>query len=212
MKAHFFSRESVHLVDPRDGSVARRHFHCRRCSRTLPDDQFGQVGSIWRGMRYVVALHPFCWKCREQLKGEWASHPLYTPALDRFWDGRFQQLRAGARSREIFVGIEKDDVLGLFLKQEGKCALSGVPLDYRSRGGGPLRKRAIYAPSVDRIDSSGNYVLNNIQIVAEIVNIMKSTLSSSEFLKWCSLIVGHAGRKQAKREDELLSAIAKSGN
>lgn len=57
--------------------------------------------------------------------------------------------------------------------------------------------------SVDRIDSDGNYEIGNIQIVCNIVNLMKQDMTTSEFLKWCGRVMAH----KASAEDDLLAAI-----
>lgn len=218
LSAHFFSKEQIHFVNALDGRVHGR-LQCKRCFRKLPESQFVSLARFNRSYdlgagrgalsrQYAIPIHPYCQGCRAQERGKWTAHELYTPELDRFWSKRFSSLLAGAKSRNILVGIDKDDCLGLYLHQDAQCALSGVPLDYRAIGGGALRaNRALFAPSVDRIDSAGNYVINNVQIVANIVNVMKSTLTTADFLKWCALIVRHTGQKQVKKEDDLLAAI-----
>ena len=45
--------------------------------------------------------------------------------------------------------------------------------------------------SIDRIDSSVGYVKGNMQFVCRIINIMKTNLSSSDFLEWCNIIVNN---------------------
>ena len=57
--------------------------------------------------------------------------------------------------------------------------------------------------SADRIDSDGNYSINNVQIVCTVVNTMKSDMSTKDFLRWCALVLN--GRN--KVEEELLSVI-----
>jgi hypothetical protein len=86
------------------------------------------------------------------------------------------------------VDVDKDDLLGLYLKQEGCCALTGMKMNWHTKGTQGRNKKANAAPSVDRIDSNGDYVMGNIQIVMSIVNIMKNDLPQDTFIELCHRI------------------------
>jgi len=71
----------------------------------------------------------------------------------------------------------------LFLKQKGKCALSGMELKF------PQKHRDIKSnASLDRIDSKKGYVKDNIQWVDKKVNGMKSNMEEQEFIGWCKKV------------------------
>jgi hypothetical protein len=106
---------------------------------------------------------------------------------------------SGAPARGILVLIDKDDLLGRCLEQANNCAITGVPMTFETKDITSKRTQA----SVDRIDSRGNYSVNNIQIVCNIVNLMKHDMPQTDFLQWCALAL--KGRRRA--EDELLSAL-----
>ena len=76
-------------------------------------------------------------------------------------------------------------ILDLYNLQNGKCALSGVELTFIKVNDGIKIHTNL---SIDRIDSNLGYQIGNIQLVCAIVNIMKSTLSSSEFIWWCKRV------------------------
>lgn len=78
-----------------------------------------------------------------------------------------------------------DYVLAMLARQEGRCALSGVPLT-AAVGRGRVNTNL----SIDRIDSAVGYVDGNIWLVCRVVNIMKNNLSVSEFRAYCSRIAG----------------------
>lgn len=162
-------------------------FRCRRCQRNLPDDQFQLVDFNFK--RDVLYLHPLCNLCRRQLKSEWASHPLVTPSLHRFLTQLAQGAKTGARSRGIVFALEIDDVLGMYVRQHGRCALTGETLTHQ-RGTVTGRERS--AASLDRIESARNYTLDNVHLVCQVVNLMKSNMSMEEFGSWCSRIVLHS--------------------
>jgi hypothetical protein len=76
--------------------------------------------------------------------------------------------------------ITKEYAWYVFEKQEGKCALSGVPLVF-----GTTKKGSCTTASLDRIDSKYGYVRGNIQWVHKTLNIMKMALSVEDFVAWC---------------------------
>jgi hypothetical protein len=102
-----------------------------------------------------------------------------------------RSLRGGAISRGIFFGLDKDDLLGLFIKQEGRCNLTGHPMSWQSRGKQGKGNRAPAAPSVDRIDSDKDYTLDNVQMVLQVVNTMKNSLPQSVFIEACHSVAAH---------------------
>lgn len=148
----------------------------------------------------VQLLHPYCHKCKEQRRGKWVDHPKYSPKLDRFWETALSALKGGAFSRGIPVLLTKDDLLGMYLDQDGRCALSGIEMLVECGAG----TRNDIKPSVDRIDSSKGYLLDNVHIVCAIVNIMKNDLSKARFVNLCKLVV----QREADRQDDLLSKLA----
>jgi hypothetical protein len=93
-------------------------------------------------------------------------------------------LKMSAKKRNLEFVLTKEELWQLFLKQNKKCALSGVELTFNSRN----NKRDGTA-SLDRIDSSKGYTLDNIQWVHKIVNIMKQDLEEKDFFLWCKTII-----------------------
>jgi len=94
--------------------------------------------------------------------------------------------RAFYRSKKFRreFSVEDKDVLNLYNKQKGRCALSKVPFIICHKGS----KRTKNNLSIDRIDSKKGYTVDNIQLVDKNINKSKGTLSNSEFLHWCRLI------------------------
>ena len=71
----------------------------------------------------------------------------------------------------------------LFEKQNRKCALSGLllnfPKDRNTHGG---------TASLDRIDSNGNYTLDNVQWVHKDINRLKNSFDQDYFINLCKLV------------------------
>jgi hypothetical protein len=183
-----------HVLTP--SAPAFQKFPCLRCKRLLPEGSFrpiAQAAEFRKGMRSALLLSPICNGCRKQMRGRWIKHPLYSPGLDAFFADRIDKARLGAKQRGIFFGIEKDDALGCYLTQDGKCALSGMPMDWKSVGTVGRGNVAWNAPSIDRIDSDKDYMPDNIQITSALVNRTKGELSSEVFIELCRSIAVHNG-------------------
>lgn len=93
-------------------------------------------------------------------------------------------IRRNAEVRGYEVKVSIHDIEDLLVKQDFKCALSGERLIVGSGKGNDTA-------SLDRIDSSKGYLLDNIQWVHKDLNTMKMALSNSAFINWCSKIHQH---------------------
>ena len=121
--------------------------------------------------------------CGCSRKGKNSSHWLGVGDLSASFYRRFQQ-SAKRRKIDFAVGIEY--LWQLFQKQNGKCALSGVPITL------PPNSRACHhgvdSASLDRIDSNEGYVEGNVQWLHKDVNFMKYRFDESYFVLMCQKI------------------------
>jgi hypothetical protein len=90
------------------------------------------------------------------------------------------------RSREIEFDITIKQGWELFFKQNRLCALTGLPIKFPSRS--RCYGAADSSASLDRIDSTKGYTIDNIQWVHKIVNLMKCDLDQDQFIRWCRRI------------------------
>ena len=79
--------------------------------------------------------------------------------------------------------ITIEDAYNKLEAQGFKCALSGTPLAWSEDSG----------MSIDRIDSSRGYHMNNIQLVHKDVNLMKNHFNQDYFIEVCRKIVYNMG-------------------
>lgn len=77
-------------------------------------------------------------------------------------------------------------LVGLYNKQKGLCAVSGVPMTYIC-GKGVVDTNI----SIDRIDSNVGYEEDNIQLVCRRVNMMKLDKNKEDLLFWCNSIISY---------------------
>lgn len=160
------------------------HAKCISCQRSQRLSNFwlaDDVNDLATSRNFVLDAR--CNKCRTLERNTVLSDADgYTPELDCFWTENFRSLCAGARSRKIEITITKDALLERYLRNEGRCEMTGVLLK-PERG-----KTNRLAPSVDRIDSKRHYSKGNIQIVARCINLMKGDMETDEFVEWCKRI------------------------
>lgn len=88
----------------------------------------------------------------------------------------------GSRS-SVDLTVSKEYVWDLFLKQNRKCALSGLELTFPKKS-----KDKSYTASLDRIDSGKGYVPDNVQWVHKDVNFMKNKFNNEYFINMCKNI------------------------
>lgn len=74
----------------------------------------------------------------------------------------------------------------LFEEQSGKCALSGFEMTIQGKRG---TNDYWHSVSLDRIDSSGGYTPDNVQLVCTGVNYMKKDMSDDLFRQFCKGVV-----------------------
>jgi hypothetical protein len=99
-----------------------------------------------------------------------------------FIPGRlWSNLIANAKNRNIKVFITPDDIYNTYIKQNKKCALSGLDLVFSFNS-------ELNSASVDRINSKQNYTKDNIQIVHKTINQCKMDLSNDDFYKMCKYV------------------------
>jgi len=106
----------------------------------------------------------------------------YEEISQSFWT----VLKRGAVSRNLELDISIEQVWNLFLKQDGKCALTGLPLIF-----GTKRTAFDRTASLDRKDSSKGYTLDNVQWVHKQINEMKMAQSQEEFVRFCILVANN---------------------
>ena len=91
-----------------------------------------------------------------------------------------------ARQRAIAVKVTIQEAWQLYLSQDRRCALTGIEIGFA-----PSACRPNGTASLDRIDSSGDYEIGNIQWVHKDVNLMKREMSQDRFFEICCLVVAN---------------------
>ena len=92
-------------------------------------------------------------------------------------------IKRKAKLRGIAFNLSNEFLESLYLKQNKKCAISGVDIFF-SRA----KERLGTTASLDRINSKESYIENNVQWIHKELNKMKNTLPNEDFIRWCKII------------------------
>lgn len=98
----------------------------------------------------------------------------------KWWGSHVLRERKQNVRQKVPVTINIEYAWELFIKQGGKCALSGIPLK--------LNTSVSSNASLDRIDSSMGYEPGNVQWVDKHINFMKRTYSQEYFVEMCKKV------------------------
>jgi len=79
--------------------------------------------------------------------------------------------------------ISWDELREIAINSAGHCAVSGLPFDFTIHSG-----RRPFAPSLDRIDSSGGYTKGNVRLVCFAVNVALNCWGDEAFLRMCRAV------------------------
>lgn len=158
------------IVLKRDFSRKKRtYFICQcSCRKKLSvwaaDLKNGHTTTCGAAKHFLQSDSP-SWKGCGELSGHFVAH-----------------IKCHARNRKIKFNVSIQYLWKLFQKQKRKCNLSGVPisLDKTNR-----------TASLDRIDNKKDYIVGNVQWVHKDINLMKRTLTESQFIDFCQKVVSY---------------------
>ncbi len=95
--------------------------------------------------------------------------------------------RCGKYNEELDFDIDFIEKLLL----NGKCAITNLEFDFKTKGDG---RKNPFAPSIDRIDCKIGYIKKNVRLVLWQINLMKGELSDSQLLEMCRRVIENESR------------------
>lgn len=107
----------------------------------------------------------------------------------------YQMLYAAAKRRPTKDIATVDDLMEMFNLQEGRCAVSGMEMDWASNRGG---KKLPTSMSLDRIDGNRGYEKNNLRLVCWQVNLFKNCWNDDQMLAMALAIVANMKRPKLR--------------
>ena len=93
-------------------------------------------------------------------------------------------IKQNAIKQNLEYSIDNQYLWDLFLKQNKKCVLSGVPLKFTDHTR-TSEFRCETTASLDRIDSNVGYVVGNVRWVHKDINRIRWAFDDETFLEWC---------------------------
>lgn len=106
----------------------------------------------------------------------------YGDISGRFW----YSIKRNAQTRNIPYNISIEYAWNLYLKQDRKCAITGLTIDLKNSGN--KRNATMCSASLDRIDSSKGYVEGNVWWVNKKINQIKMDLNVEDFICICNIV------------------------
>lgn len=119
------------------------------------------------------------WRKRGKSNCHWTG---YEDISGRYW----YSIQANARNRKIDFNVTIEYIWDLYLKQNKRCALTGLPINVIYSG--MKRNACLVSASLDRIDSSKGYIVGNVHWIHKKINQIKMDLSVDDFLHLCNII------------------------
>jgi hypothetical protein len=92
-------------------------------------------------------------------------------------------LRAGRKRRQHVCTLTLKYLRRLWKEQEGRCALTGIPLEHAGYTINPNHQA-----SLDRIDCRKGYIEGNVQYICLPLNLAKSSFSDATIRELIELI------------------------
>lgn len=174
------------------GDLTTKRFGMLTVIRRLPDNVCKNIvwecicdcGKITRVLGGNLGKITNSCGCLKNRKGE--NNPSwigYYNISGRF----FSMIKSSARKRNIKFDISIEDIWNQYLKQNKKCMLTGLDIYFESDCG--------QTASIDRIDSSKDYTVDNIQIVHKDINIMKNDYGNEYFILMCQHVANNKAVK-----------------
>lgn len=127
-----------------------------------------------------------------------------TSRLNRYWQRKgnskgygeisgsvFNKIRQNAKTRSLQFDITIQQMWNIFIEQDRKCAISGVLLYFSEKCDGTDT-----TASLDRIDSSKGYTLDNVQWIHKDLQRMKWDMNESKFYNWIKIILNNQTNKE----------------
>jgi len=138
-----------------------------KCKCDCGNDTFVSTASLRKGTTTSC-------KCNQYKKGKNVHN--YSGYED-ITGTRWNSIRGGAKARNLSFDISKEDIWKILLKQNYKCALSGIDVSFKNN-----------TASIDRINNDIGYSIDNVWIVHKDINLMRNKFNIEYFKEICNLI------------------------
>ena len=98
--------------------------------------------------------------------------------------GVYRQSKVRSKTNGLEHSIDFEFVVSLWERQNGNCALTGIPMTL-SRNPPGEKFFQPWNPSLDKVDSSGGYTPDNVRLVCVMVNLALNKFGDEAFDAMC---------------------------
>lgn len=202
--------ESCHTTFPRNRKFFKRHRNketgkeqfstlCKECEDKLKYKENWRGGKLkcficgkWLDpenfdthSQYEYRNHKDkrCKQCKRKQNLEARANYSDEQKLYKIVQDRWLAARSRAEKKNIPFTITKDDILELWENQNGKCAISNIPMTFEIDNG-----RVFTNVSVDQKNPGQGYTKENTQLICQAVNQLKSDWDMDTVLYICKSI------------------------
>lgn len=159
-------------------------YKCNICNEWLPREHFNLHGGSDNSYAYRDGLDKRCNRCKQTQNKNARSNYSDEKRLEKILQVRWLNAKDRAKSKNRLFDITKQDLMDLWNKQEGKCAISKIPMTFNIDSG-----RNPYNVSIDQINPAQGYTKDNIQLVCMCVNQLKSDFDMNVIINICKNII-----------------------
>jgi hypothetical protein len=167
-------------------------------TRTCPKCQSEIIYKNYKSYHSAKTRNSVCKSCRtrianasEKRNSKMENNPAWKgyKEIPYTWFSKYFERKGRKKTGNVKIV----EIYELWIKQNKKCVLSGLDVDFTKTEKG-------ISASIDRIDSNGDYILENVQIVHKDVNLMKNSFPQEYFIELCKKISDGKYRKQREGE------------
>ena len=151
-----------------------KEFICSKCHKSLTVNNFHKDSSA-RG------FYTICKKCR-------AADPR------RILNDLISNARKRAKKRGQVCSIDRKYILHLNKQQNGKCAYTGINLNWDIDHHNKQRVCPPDRVSLDQTIPGKGYVAGNVKLVTDFVNRIKTWYPEKDFISFCRIIIDNVDK------------------
>ena len=163
---------------------------CGRCKKEFPVEMFG------KDKNSSDHLYAYCKVCTKEYRVKNKSY------YDKYRMDHCEKEKASSRKT-------RNTLWGKYIKWKGSAKYRGIPFaitwEYIQSlplichyTGMPLTAEgnSWFTVSLDRLDSSNGYTMDNVVLCCQFINLMKHELTYDQFIRACAKVVDNYNQKQ----------------
>lgn len=108
-----------------------------------------------------------------------------TKQFDKFVEYKLSNAKHGAKARNLDFELKHGDIVNIYKKQRGKCIFTKNRFTY------DVKNKKDTDFSIDRINCNKEYIISNIQLVENKINISKSDIPDEDYIEFCRTIANN---------------------